>query len=105
MLAPDERINETTNLPADLARDVATAVTFLEKLVRGLFARGKVTTKQGPRMGVQEFRAALDRLIDEACGDGVPPFQIEHALDDAATELRMHEGSSGAPGKGRGAGA
>jgi predicted unusual protein kinase regulating ubiquinone biosynthesis (AarF/ABC1/UbiB family) len=46
------------------------------------------------KIGVQEFRAALDRLIEQARGDGVKPFQIEHALDDAATVLRMQQATT-----------
>jgi hypothetical protein len=46
--------------------------------------RGRV---KNSGMGVQEFRAALERLIEQARGN-VPPFQIEHALEDAATVLR-----------------
>jgi len=52
--------------------------------------RGRV---KNSGMGVQEFRAALERLIEQARGN-VPPFQIEHALEDAATVLRMHEATT-----------
>jgi hypothetical protein len=75
-----------------LARGVATTAAYLEKryarILRG--AREEWSDHGCARAE----SCALERLIEQARRDGVAPFQIEHALDDAATILRMAEATT-----------
>jgi hypothetical protein len=45
-------------------------------------------------MGAQKFRAALDRLIDQAHGDGVRSYLIADCLDAAATAVRVRDAAT-----------
>jgi hypothetical protein len=45
-------------------------------------------------LGLQEFRAAVNKLVDQARRDNVRPYLIADCLDAAATGVRVQDAAT-----------